>query len=308
MIEPSQSSASGAETTPVAVPAQPPHPYRWWVLSLLRSLGGPGMQLEARLRQAALQRVLVGGARYAEKAARKGRLGFLALDDLVLWSLATGWPDELLAPFGLTSDELHLAISNRFEKHAGDETWAGEIPSALGVRTTSVSRVARAARLVFHGLHLRNQRLLDEPTVVMLLCLRDPGPCVARELLAERGVSFVSLARAFSNGNVPRPVPFVAVDGDPLSLVLHNDAFTPADFVVEWLQRTLGLTPAESIDLTGRIHRFGSAGVLTAPRAQVVELLEALEALARSKGLPLYASAQLPDGAPGTRPASSNRE
>ena len=73
-------------------------------------------------------------------------------------------------------------------------------------------------------------------------------------------------------------------------VVLHNDDYTPMEFVVQLLESVFGKSPAESNQLMLRIHRSGSgvAGVYVLEVAETK--VDTVHNLARESGYPLRCS------------------
>ena len=75
-------------------------------------------------------------------------------------------------------------------------------------------------------------------------------------------------------------------------VVLHNDDYTPMDFVIQVLVQIFGFTPAEAMKITVAVHEQGRGicGVFTKEVADT-KVLETMTA-AKDRGYPLKATTE----------------
>lgn len=69
-------------------------------------------------------------------------------------------------------------------------------------------------------------------------------------------------------------------------VIMHNDDFTPMDFVVELLRVFFHKDEIEAVHLMMKVHESGRASVGTYPRDIAVSKVEGATARAREKGHP----------------------
>lgn len=69
-------------------------------------------------------------------------------------------------------------------------------------------------------------------------------------------------------------------------VVMHNDDFTPMDFVMELLRVFFHKDEIEAFHLMMKVHQRGRASVGTYPRDIAASKVESATARARSKGYP----------------------
>ena len=69
-------------------------------------------------------------------------------------------------------------------------------------------------------------------------------------------------------------------------VIMHNDDFTPMDFVVEILQSIFHKDEIEAVHLMMRVHESGSAAVGSYPRDIAATKVQNATARAREEGYP----------------------
>lgn len=69
-------------------------------------------------------------------------------------------------------------------------------------------------------------------------------------------------------------------------VIMHNDDFTPMDFVVELLQVYFHKDESEAVRLMMKVHECGRAAVGAYPRDIAASKVEAATARAREEGYP----------------------
>lgn len=69
-------------------------------------------------------------------------------------------------------------------------------------------------------------------------------------------------------------------------VIMHNDDFTPMDFVVELLRTYFHKDEAEAVHLMMKVHESGRASVGTYPRDIAASKVENATAKAREEGYP----------------------
>ena len=74
-------------------------------------------------------------------------------------------------------------------------------------------------------------------------------------------------------------------------VIMHNDDFTPIDFVVEILRGIFHKDEIEAVHLMMKVHESGSAAVGAYPRDIAVTKVQNATARAREEGYPLKVEA-----------------
>jgi ATP-dependent Clp protease adaptor protein ClpS len=81
----------------------------------------------------------------------------------------------------------------------------------------------------------------------------------------------------------------------PVEVWLHNDDYTPAEYVVTVLEQVFGLGWWKANWIMAKAHATGHAVVGTFPRAEAEQKVAAAERRARSDGWPLRLSVEDPE-------------
>jgi ATP-dependent Clp protease adaptor protein ClpS len=113
---------------------------------------------------------------------------------------------------------------------------------------------------------------------------------------ANVGVTRAKLTTFLAHGVVEHP-PLAAPRGDELDIVLHNDDFTPQDFVVAALQHELAIGERDAIKHMLEVHTQGASVVGTLPRVDAIDAATRLRKRAIAAGFPLLVTIEsLVDG------------
>jgi ATP-dependent Clp protease adaptor protein ClpS len=78
----------------------------------------------------------------------------------------------------------------------------------------------------------------------------------------------------------------------PVRVVLHNDDYTPAEYVVKVLEQEFGLGMVKATWVMVKAHVTGSALVGRFPRAEAESRIQAAQQRARGDGWPLRFSTE----------------
>jgi len=73
----------------------------------------------------------------------------------------------------------------------------------------------------------------------------------------------------------------------PFRILIHNDDFTPYDFVIHVLQSVFNFSLLKAVAITQRAHVTGTAYVATYPLEQAKYLVGQAHGMARAEGYPL---------------------
>jgi len=192
---------------------------------------------------------------------------------------------EAVAATGLPVERLALAVDHAIDDGVSDEEEAIYAATARGY-----------ARLAPSG---RAMRAVD-----LLIALAEQDACAAAAVLAAHGVTPLALKLHVS---CPAPSAGAGVlrglgrrlrawrrpatdPAAPVAVLMHDDMFTPQAFVVDVLERHVGLSHDDAHARMLEIHDGGPARIGVLPRAQAVTLIDAITAAARAQGFPLRLS------------------
>jgi ATP-dependent Clp protease adaptor protein ClpS len=116
----------------------------------------------------------------------------------------------------------------------------------------------------------------------------------AADALAAAGLTRAKLTSWLAHGVVEHAVIDVAkvARGETLEVVLHNDDFTPQDFVVRVLREIAGLEHADAAKRMLEVHHEGASIIATLPRKDAVDVANKVVAAARIAGFPLLATVE----------------
>jgi ATP-dependent Clp protease adaptor protein ClpS len=90
--------------------------------------------------------------------------------------------------------------------------------------------------------------------------------------------------RAAAEGPIP--------ESGPVRVTLHDDPFTPMDFVTEVLEQAFGRDKATAETLMRRVHEEGSAALATMDAAAAARAVTETRSRAKAAGFPLRVEAQ----------------
>jgi ATP-dependent Clp protease adaptor protein ClpS len=155
----------------------------------------------------------------------------------------------------------------------------------VGVRLDRVRFVAQASVL---GAGREEARCGDLLYAVLRL------DKAAADALAAAGITRARLTSWLAHGVVDQ-VPIDAskvARGETLEVVLHNDDFTPQDFVVRVLREIAGLDHEEAMKRMLEVHHEGASIIATLPRSEAVAAANKLTSAARIAGFPLLATVE----------------
>ena len=116
----------------------------------------------------------------------------------------------------------------------------------------------------------------------------------ALRALERHGVGRLSVASYIAHGAAGKPQPRDLGDVAEIQVVLHNDDYTPMEFVVRVLQEFFGMDAEDAKETMLEVHRAGAAVCGLYSRDDGLALAEQVMAFAREGGHPLVCEAVVP--------------
>jgi ATP-dependent Clp protease adaptor protein ClpS len=188
-----------------------------------------------------------------------------------------------------------LRLVDELERFLGERAgtrrwWRPRTPEAEPVLRRAIERAA--------ALTLASQQEVLRPGDVLAALFLEPG-CFAVESLRGQGLSRVDLLRYLEHGRrrddpVWRPVG-MAILSEPGVVVLHNDRYTPMEFVVQVLRRVFGHAPPEAERIMRQVHEQGRGRAATYQRAIAATRAQQAIGLAEQAGHPLLCTVEAAD-------------
>jgi ATP-dependent Clp protease adapter protein ClpS len=224
---------------------------------------------------AALQKALAAAS--ADAAQRRHR--FVTLEHWFRAALDEPDAIDLIVRCGGDVDDMRRELDEYLELLEEVQPRAPLIhPRALAVVQHVAIRVLAAGR--------REVTLRD-----LLVALREVTDDYPAMLMRAAGIDRIDLLRVISHGT--RSVRAAVVDGELLRVRVHNDDYTPMEFVVNVLRSVFRLPEAEAHTRMMEIHVQGSIALKVMSREQAIDRADQVSELAEAAGHPLRCSLEV---------------
>ena len=197
------------------------------------------------------------------------------------------WSDDAAAVVGGVAGEDDRALAELCESAelAALFRALGIEPGALaGVKPSApFARVALIAKATVWGAGRDEARCGD----LLYALLRSDAACA--QALEAAGVTRAKVTTFLAHGVIAHDPPAAATAprGEELELMLHNDDFTPQDFVVKVLVDIVGLDRRVATTHMFEVHERGGSVVATLPRAKAIDAAVRILERGRAAGFPL---------------------